>query len=203
MGIGGQAATDFSRGRPGSAGDYLGAGIGGLTAALMIRNGRARYVGAANGSVTSLAQDALNDRALSIDRARKAAAVGAVVGSGSGLAGRIYSNSMKRAAKERLGENASLLRTWARGDKTLTTKKTREYLPNRKYTYPDQRTSRELVESKFGIAARLSRRQLEASQMLENYRVDHLLPEDIGLAISLLSSTLGIPIYKRGVNPTP
>ena len=117
------------------------------------------------------------------------------MGAIGGLAGRIGANRMSNAAKEKLGEEISLVRTWARGDKTLSTKKTREYMPNQKYTYPDQRTSKQLVEAKFGLWAKLSDRQKDAYRLLLNYRVDHTLPKDIGVLLGLPAANFGILTY--------
>jgi hypothetical protein len=95
--------------------------------------------------------------------------------------------------KEQMGEMGSHLRTLLNFDITASTKKKAYYLDGegqkpikgigrRPYTIPDQRTALEkLIESKFGEAAELSKRQLEAYEKLGSlYRVDHFLPQDVG-----------------------
>jgi len=189
-GAGGQAVADVARGKLGSIGDYAGAALGGTAGALVSRGGMASYGGAVDGGVTSMAQDIFNGRAPSIERAREAASSGGVVGTFGGIFGRAASNNITRKEKELLGEEFSRLRTWARGDKTKVIGKRRLYLDKRNYTYPDQRTyrgttERDIVESKFGRRAELSKQQKRAYRQLPNYRVDHTLPQDVGVSIGL------------------
>lgn len=196
-GVGGQAISDVSRGKVGSVGDYVGAGLGGTVGALASRGGRAGYAGAAAGAATSLAQDLLNGRVPSVDKARSAALAGGVMGTAGGMLGRSWSDELPIKAKELIGERFSRLRTWARGDETRVGPKSREYLEEGGYTVPDQRTyrgstPRDIVESKFGRKAALSRRQRQAyEQPLSNYRVDHSLPRDPGVLI-------GFPLAEYG-----
>ena len=197
IGAGGQAVNDITQRRLSSPGDYVGAGVGGVVGALTARTGRAGHVGAAEGVTTAVTQDLLNGRRPSLERAQNAARAGATLGALGGVVGRIGSNRMSNAAKERLGEDVSLLRTWARGDKTVSVKKTRAPLLNQKYTYPDQRSNKQLIEPKFGLHAKLSDRQLEAYQQLKNYRVDATLPKDVGVAFALPAATFGILDFDR------
>lgn len=195
-GVGGQVVSDVARRRAGSFGDYVGAGIGGALGALVSRGGRAGYAGAVGGAATSVAQDLANLRAPSLNRAREAASVGGAFGVAGGLAGRAWSDALPNAAKEELGEAFSRLRTWARGDETAAGPKSREYLDRGGWTVPDQRSyrgslPRDIVESKFGRSAVLSKRQRQAyEQPLPNYRVDHTLPRDIGVALGFPAAEL-------------
>jgi hypothetical protein len=196
-GLGGQVVTDVSRGRLGTAGDYGGAAIGGVVGALAARGGVGGRSGAAMGASTSLAQDALNGQmsAASVDRAREAALTGGVLGAAGGAAGRYASDKLSRLDKELLGEDVSRLRTWARGDKTKPGPKTAEKVPGGR-TIPDQRSLRngvdsEIIESKFGRYARLSKPQRAAYASLSNYRVDHTLPKDVGVALGFPLAELG------------
>jgi hypothetical protein len=193
VGVGGQAISDFANGHPSSLGDYAGAAVGGMAGALAARGGRAGYAGAAMGGATSLVQDALNGRTPSIDKARQAALTGGVLGTSGGLLGRGWSDSLARKEKELLGEDFSRLRTWIRGDQTLPGRKTAERLVDGGSTIPDQRTlGGQLVESKFGRFADLTKRQRQAFyQPLENYRVDHALPRDVGVFAGFLPSVYG------------
>lgn len=196
VGVGGQVASDVARGRIGSVGDYAGAGLGGAAGALAAKGGRVGRAGAVAGATTSVAQDLLNGGAPSIDQAREAALVGNIIGGVSGALGRRAANQLSRSEKEQLGENVSRLRTLVRGERTALGGKSREYLSDGRYTYPDQRTIRasgegDLVESKFGNHARLSQRQSQAHRELSNYRVDHTLPRDMGAALGLPAALFG------------
>lgn len=199
-GVAGQAMSDVASGRIGSIGDYVGAGIGGTVGALASRSGNAGYAGAAGGVATSVAQDLAKLRVPSVDKARDAALIGGGLGAAGGVAGRIWSDRLSRAFKERLGEDASRVRTWARGDRTATGPKKREYLKGGGWTVPDQRTFRggvpaDIVESKFGRSAILSRRQNQAYQQpIIGYRVDHTLPRDIGVLVGLPLAEFGYPL---------
>ena len=67
-----------------------------------------------------------------------------------------------------------------------------------RYTYPDQRTaSNQMVESKFGIHAKLSDRQKEAYNQSDiDYRVDHFLPRDIAALYGHWAAQAGhAPLY--------
>lgn len=200
-GVGGQALSDVFKGRAGPAGDYGGAALGGAAGVLAMRlsPGLTTYGGAAAGAVTSATQDMLNKRPVSLDAARQATAIGGAIAGLGSVAGRAWSNGLSNAEKGDLGETLSRLRTAARGDRTLPGGKSRAYLNSGRYTYPDQRTfGGELVESKFGVSARLSPRQLEAyRQALSGYRVDGFLPSDMGMAFGLPSAALAHGLTER------
>lgn len=185
LGGGGQIVSDAIAGRRSSLGDIAGAAVGGGSAALMSRYGSATLAGATDGSITSAAQDMFNGRPISGHDALRGASAGGVLGGVGGIVGRRWSDSLSNRQKEAIGESLSRARTFARGDSTEVARKSREYLPGGGYTYPDQRTYRvggvgELVESKFGRSNDLRPRQRQASRELDNYRVDHWLPQDVG-----------------------
>lgn len=71
--------------------------------------------------------------------------------------------------------------------------------------YPDQRTaSGQLVESKFGPYARLSKRQKQAyRQPSLDFRVDHLLPGDIGFLHGYLTGQAGYHMQDDNMRETP
>ena len=182
-GVAGQVVSDRASHRQGTLGDYAGAALGGAVGSLASTRGRGGLAGAAAGATTSVAQDLFNGRAPSFDRAQQAAVDGGALGLGGGVAGRAVSNRVPMKVKEGLGEMASRIRTMARGDSTTFEGKFAQRLPGGGYTIPDQRTYLgEVVESKFGRAASLSKRQRQAYAELPNYRVDHSLPRDVGVA---------------------
>ena len=199
-GVGGQVISDVTGHRLGTPGDYGGAAIGGAAGVLAtgLARGRATYGGAAEGAVTSTMQDLLNGRQVSIDRAREAAAIGGAAGRLMGSSARAWSNDLSNREKEQLGEALSRVRTASRGDWTKPVGKSRTYLAEGGYTYPDQRTyGGNLVESKFGLRADLSPRQRQAFyQPLLNYRVYHFLPADIGAALGLPAASLAYGLYE-------
>ncbi|OYU69293.1 MAG: hypothetical protein CFE28_04310 [Alphaproteobacteria bacterium PA2] len=200
-GIGGQAFSDLQSRNLGSLGDYAGAAFGGTTGALAVRSGMGGRAGAIDGGVTSLAQDTFNRRlsAQSIDRAREAALVGGTLGALGGYAGRKWSSSQTIRDKGLLGEELSKLRSRARGQRIMTGDGARapHDVPGGR-TIPDhistdragQRAN--VVEAKFGPTARLSTGQRAAyAGAVENYRVDHFLPQDLGAAFGLHMAQIG------------
>lgn len=61
----------------------------------------------------------------------------------------------------------------------------------------------EVVEAKFGPTARLSPRQREAyAGGVENYRVDHFLPQDIGATLGAVFGKAGGVIFPPGQKPS-
>ena len=209
-GVGGQVISDVGRGRPGSPGDYAGAAVGGAVGGALAPGGRAVVSGAAMGAATSLAQDAFNGRLDSgwFDRTMSGARVGGAFGAVGGrfgrqeaqaLPGQIKGPAVEQTSKELLGEDFSKLRTWARGEKTIPMKKKTRQVVSGGHTKPDQRTmlngvEKDLVESKFGKSARLKKRQREAYAELPNYRVDHTLPQDVGVLQGVPLSLLGLDL---------
>lgn len=197
LGLGGQAVGDLARGKPSSPQDYAGAAVGGVAGvgATILGRGRASIGGAADGAVTSIVQDLFNGRPVSLDRAREAAAAGATIGALTGGAGRGASNNLSRAAKGRLGEDLSEVRTRIRGDAPLPAE--RVDLDRGGHTIPDHMTGLgDPVEAKFGNYARLSLRQRQAyDQPLANYRVDHFLPRDIGALFGVPAYSVGLGLY--------
>lgn len=148
--------------------------------------------GAQMGVALRGAQDALNGgvNAQTATEGREAAAAAAIIGGLTGGMATNYSDSMSRISKEVAGESASKVRNLVRGHKTEGGRKRKEDLPLGGYTIPDMRSYRngevhEVIESKFGRFARLSKRQAEAYAQLKNYRVDHILPQDVGAAVGL------------------
>ena len=202
-GAGTQWLADKATGHKSSIGDYVGAGLGGIAETPFLLAGKPGAAGAVNGAVSSFAQDILNGRAPSLGRAADAASLGTAIGARAGQLGRAWSNAASRAAKEQLGEWGSWLRTLSRWDTTATTRKTQQVLRSGKRTFPDQRTSSgQLVESKFGLRARLSPNQLEAHYQPDlNYRVDHILPRDIGAALGMPSAQISDGLFQSYNDP--
>ncbi|MDO8409476.1 MAG: hypothetical protein Q7S93_05400 [Phenylobacterium sp.] len=193
----GQAAGDISRRKIGTPGDYGGAVVGGALGALAARRGNVAQASAAAGLTESVAQDTLDGGldTQSAARGRESAAAAAIVGGLVGRSATRHADSMSRKDKELTGEQASRIRNFVRGDRTGPAAKTKEDLPGGGYTFPDLRSYRngvvsELIESKFGRSARLSKRQLQAVKAFKNYRVDHVLPRDIGAVFGLPASIL-------------
>ena len=197
-GAGGQAYSDVANHRMSSFGDYAGAALGGTVNGLMAIRGRPSVAGAAGGAVTSVAQDGFNGRAPSLENAALAASSSGLTGAVGGALGHAKVAQWGNKQKEKMGEIGSIARTLARGDWTTSTKKERLYLRGGRYTYPDQRTaSNQMVESKFGIYAKLSDRQKEAYNQSDiDYRVDHFLPRDIAALYGHWAAQAGhAPLY--------
>ena len=210
----GQVYSDAAQGHLSSARDLAGALAGGALQAQLALHGRPTLAGAIGGATTSVLQDALNGRSVSVGNAAEAAGAGAAMGKLGDVIGRgrfyygakdKYGNlgrlEYKNPDKEKMGELFSKLRTRARFDTTASTSKDRLYLDAGGYTGSDQLTGRgQYVESKAGPRAHLRKRQIQANDELgSNYRVDHLLPQDLGSALGFLGSQIGyqLPDYMR------
>jgi len=203
----GQVYSDASQGHLPSLRDLGGAMGGGALQAQLALHGRPMLAGAAGGAATSALQDVLNDRSISPVNAAEAAGAGAVMGKLGDIVGRgrfYYGGQDPETRvpvrikytnfhKEKMGEDFSRFRTRANFDKTASNAKDRLYLETGGYTKPDQVTGRgQYVESKAGIFARLLERQRQAfNQLGAKYRVDHLLPEDVGSLLGFLGSQIG------------
>lgn len=197
VGIAGQAVDDVTNLKIGTLGDYGGAVVGGTLGALAARRGNVAQASAAAGLTQSVAQDTLNGglNAQSATRARESAVAGATVGGLVGAGVAKHMDGLPMNAKGPTGEHISRIRNFVRGDKTGPANKTRHNLPGGGYTLPDLRTyrngaPRQLIESKFGRSANLTPRQRQAARELNNYRVDHSTPRDIGAALGLPLSVI-------------
>ena len=217
----GQAYSDAAQGHLSSVRDLAGAMAGGALQAQLALHGRPTLAGAAGGATTSILQDALNGRSVSVGNAAQAAGAGAAAGKLGDIVGRgrfyygtsrdpetlgqrvVYGNSKK----EKMGEDFSKLRTLANFDTTASTAKDPLYLEGGGHTEPDQVTGRgQYVESKAGRYASLRKRQRQAhGQAGLNYRVDHLLPQDVGSLLGFLGGQIGyrLPDYMQlGQSPS-
>ncbi len=164
----------------------LGAGIGGAAGTFLALKGRPGAAASATGAATSFAQDLLsgNVNSGSLLRALNAAAAGSVAAGVTGRLGARTANGLSIRTKGRLGEALSKGRTWVRGDRVANTHEPIDLTQG--YTVADHITrGRQAVEAKFGRYAKLSKRQRQAVDELDDYRVDHFLPRDVGAMIEL------------------
>jgi len=170
--------------------------------------------------VTSVAQDVLNGRSISLVNAAEAAGAGGAAGKFGDAIGRARfyrrglspvglkdpSQALARAGrphtnqeKATMGEALSKFRTLANFDRTASTAKEKLLLTEGGHTFPDQLTQlRKIIESKAGLAARLTKRQIQAlAEYGSRYRVDHLLPQDVGSLFGFLGGQGGshLPAY--------
>jgi hypothetical protein len=165
-GLGMQTASDIAAGgRRSSFGDKAGAALGGAAgaAALPLGPGRA---GAVGGWVTPAAQDVFNGRPISLDHAGESAIAGDLFG---GLAGRIgtgAANGLSSSAKGRLGEAMGDVRGTINGQRRVWAPKSRDYIAEDDYWYPDARSRSTRFEDKFGYGAELSPNQARAQAVL-------------------------------------
>ena len=185
-GLGMQTASDIAAGgRSSSLGDMAGAALGGAAGAAALPFGPGR-AGAMGGWVTSAAQDALNGRPISLDRAGESAIAGNLFG---GLAGRIgtsASDGLSSSAKGRLGEAMGDVRSAINGQRRVWTPKSRDYISDDDYWYPDARSGPVRFEDKFGYGAELSPNQTRAQAALgPDLKLYHFTPSDIGGFVSV------------------
>lgn len=209
-GAGAQVVDDVLHGRRSSTADYLGSAAGGGAGALTAMYGAPGYVGGVTGAATSLAQDVLNGRVRSLedgrraaDRAAGAAAVGNLfsVPLGMGAAARVQrlpsfrpkDGSLSKAA---LGERLSLERSRLRGEE-ISGVQVRAKVSGGHTVLDHVEQGANRVEAKLGNKARLRPRQKEASREFDDYRVDHLMPNDFGAAAEVPAGTFFYQEYGK------
>lgn len=196
VGAGVQTVGDVATGRRSTAGDIAGAAVGGaIDAAVLPFVGPARAA-AVGSSATSVAQDTLNGREVSSERASRAAILGNVAGGVGGIGGRVGSNRLSPKAKGELGEAIGAMRSQIDGLRREVKGKARDYLPGGVYWYPDAVSGDMRFEDKFGVAAKLSKNQEKARAFLgEKFRLYHTVPADIG---KVVGGIVGLaPSYHR------
>lgn len=196
-----QTASDIAAGgRRSSVGDKAGAALGGAAgaAALPLGPGRAAAVG---GWVTSAAQDVFNGRPLSLERAGQSAIASNILGGVAGRIGARASNDLPMAAKGRLGEAMGDVRSTVNGERRLWAPKSRDYIDEDTYWYPDARDTRTLrlrTEDKFGYGAELSPNQTQAQSAVgPDFRLNHFTPGDVGSLTSLPAGPFGAQWVSR------
>jgi hypothetical protein len=219
-GAGGQLYSDAMSGHASSWRNYVGAMGAGVLQAQMALRGRPMVAGAVGGATTSVAQDVLNGRTVSLANAAEAAGAGGAAGKIGDAMGRVRfyrrglspvglkdpSQALARAGqpltnqeKAAMGEALSKLRTRINFDRTTSTAKAKLPLAGGGHTFPDQLTQLgKIIEAKAGLAARLTKRQLQAlAEYGSQYRVDHLLPKDVGSLFGVLAAQGGyhLPAY--------
>lgn len=194
-----QTASDIAAGgRSSSIGDKAGAAVGGAAGAATLPFGPGR-AGAVGGWVTSAAQDVFNGRPISLERAGKSAIAGNLLGGVAGRIGARASNDLPKAAKGRLGEAMGDVRSTINGERRLWAPKSRDYIAEGDYWYPDARDARTgqlRTEDKFGYGAELSPNQARAQSMLgPDFRLNHFTPEDIGSLAVLPAGPAGAQLF--------
>lgn len=185
-GVIGQLEADGLARRQGSLGDYAGAAIGGTVGVLGSLRARPGEAAALAGATTSMAQDALNNRAIDLEAAGHAALAARYVAAPLGKSTRVATNAISVQDKGRLGENLGRKRSLLNGD-LQKTKQERVELKNGRTTVVDHKTRSGLkTEQKFGPSAKLTPNQRQAREELgDQYRVDHFLPQDVGVIVGL------------------
>lgn len=202
-GVVGQGVQDFERKRFGTVGDYVGAALGGGTAALASARVGPGQANAMGGAVTSVAQDVLDGRHVSLSKAADSSLAGGYFGAPFGLAGRAYSEALKPWEKGKLGETLGRIRTMANFDIPEAGGR-RVELPSGRVTVLDQEANLQPIsEQKFGRSARLSKAQREAYELFgpDDYRIDHFLPRDIGALYGFPTGQLGYHQFLEGSDP--
>ena len=191
-GLGIQTVSDIAAGgRRSSLGDKAGAALGGAAgaAALPLGPGRA---GAVAGWVTSAAQDAFNVQPISLKRAGESAIAGNLFGGLTGRAGANAANRLSSSSKGRLGEAMGDAKSTIGGQRRVWTPKSRDYIAEGDYWYPDGRSGPMRFEDKFGYGAELSRNQTRAQAALgANFKLYHFTPDDIGGIVSMPAAAVG------------
>jgi len=105
------------------------------------------------------------------------------------------SDDFPTGAKGRLGEAMGDVRSTINGDRRAWAPKSRDYIAEDDYWYPDARDARTgqlRTEDKFGYGAELSPNQTRAQITLgPNFELNHFRPDDIGSLASLPAGPAG------------
>jgi hypothetical protein len=198
-GVAGQATSDVISGDLSSLQEYGGAGLGGATAALLLRaprvgSGKAaeavhrlvqnpRTVGGVEGAATAAYQGALEGRDVGLGEVANAARAGVIGGQFGDVAGKYGANALPRRAKEELGDNLSILKSVSEGEglslltqlgpkrRAAQNRQVAVPLPGGGSTRADHVTDTgRAIEAKFGAYARLEPRQIQARHELDPNR---------------------------------
>ena len=191
----GQVVMDHALGRGNSASDTAGAALGGAVGTLgLLASRRPQASAALGGATTSMTQDLLGGRPVSVDEALQSAGLS---GATSGLFAPLVStrvNRLRPSEKGKLGERLSEGRSHLRGDAPREGAKPRVPVGGGKVAIPDHQTQSGLyVEAKFGPSASLSKNQTKAFSFdPDGFRLDHFLPQDVGAATAAIASNLAM-----------
>lgn len=205
VGAGTQAVGDAATRRLSSPGDYAGAAIGGIAGALALPRGAERAA-AIDGAVTSVAQDFLNGRPVSVKQAGQSAMAGRMTGTLANKAAMTWAEKLPSAVKGEFGEELGALRGIADWQPRVALGTTPVEIPGtRKSWKPDAMRGTRidapdtlLYEDKFGRKATLSPNQTLAQEILaSNFQLNHFLPRDVGMAASLPAASMGVQSYER------
>jgi hypothetical protein len=194
-GAAGQAVADSLTGKLSAPTDYLGA-----IAAGALGGAAAPYVGTRRAAVLAGAAGPWLQATLAGSNAQPAEAiVGALLGPigvrrvEAGVAAAF--NRLAKDQKQAIGEQLSLISSFTRGERPVGIQR-RTYLKGGGYTVADHVTKKHVIEAKAGEHASLSMRQRQARRELENYIVEHWLPQDLGAMASMSLVGLGAPVIQ-------
>lgn len=209
-GLGGQAVGDVLCWELSTPGDYAGAALGGAIGGLAILRGGPLRGALVEGATTSIAQDALNGRAPDIGDAIGSGHAAAALGGLTGAGGTYGSAAASRQVKEKLGEAMSVAKAKARSRPITGTQKYREVKKGAKTRadfilrndFVPLFSGEEILESKFGAMADLTRRQKEAAEKFgRRYIIDAWNYRDAGKAAAAVGAPMGHHVARRDREP--
>jgi hypothetical protein len=182
--VAGQGVSDAASGHLSSPQTYAADMAGGAAAGLATL-ARSPTAGAAAGAgASALTYSALTGQPIDWGDTAKNAVAGSTIGLLGHFVGTQASNSLAWRDKGQFGEWLARQTSNILGDDiTPPPENSSRYAGidvSGGKTIPDLVTDQGPVEAKFGRSARLSKRQGEAFNELDNYHVYHFLPEDIG-----------------------
>lgn len=218
-GLGVQMGSDTLQGQTSTAGDSIGAAIGGAVGVAALPAGPVR-AGALGAAATTTAQDLFNGRTPSVETAAQAAMLGGLLGGAADGAAQHWSNGLSTEGKGNLGDFIGSARSklngeprpmvgyWPRdGEKLIEPDdwvpitKRRDYLNKEKtiYWYPDGVSGNFIrFEDKFGFDVRLSPNQIIAQKLLgDKFVLYHTGPPDVGKAASAILSPFATPVLDQ------
>ena len=191
----GQVVMDHALGRGSSASDTAGAALGGAVGTLgLLASRRPKASAALGGATTSMTQDLLGGRPVSVDEALQSAGLSGAIGDLVAPLASTRVNRLRPSEKGNLGEMLSEGRSYLRGDAPREGAKPRVPVGGGKVAIPDHQTQSGLyVEAKFGPSADLTKNQKKAFSLdPDGFRLDHFLPQDVGAETAAIASNLAM-----------
>lgn len=186
LSVSGRAALDFAERKASSPGSYAAAASAGAADGMATMRLGPGAGGAIGGGVYAATNAALDGRDVSVRDVASSALQGNLIGRGAGAVGTLLSHRLPSMVKGDLGEFLSRWRSKIEGDDIILKQKyfelpERPFYPRKHKTRVDLVTAKgKRIEAKFGFEPTLSSAQLRAVDELQDYVVEHWLPQDAG-----------------------
>ena len=213
-----QGTADIMTGKQSPWQSYASSGAGAALSAPVTKFVGPTIGGAVDGAASSVINSLLLGRPISTSDATQDALAGGAGGRFGELLGTLTSRNMTATQKGALGEMLSVAHSPFLGVVPFSSQK--NFAVSGGKTRADQAvfspvrffTGREAVlpvEAKMGYGPNTSTRQREAIEEIPGYRIDHIVPEDVGKIVGAIGGTLGaqtpngLAVYSVPAVPNP